>query len=159
MALDGFDRGTGQGAGAHAHSLVTPGSWSRDPIDVMRRMALIGWLTSHNTADGRTPQIPLASALQRPGDPAAGLDVQNCMRLRLITDAVSGMMGPSDRNGLRLAHLTQETPMSHITYIARVRLSNGCSEYVTIQASGYFNAKAMLEATYGKGSVISLRSE
>ncbi len=40
-------------------------------------------------------------------------------------------------------------------YKARVRLSNGSSQEVYVNADGYFNAKAMLEAQYGKGSVIS----
>lgn len=49
--------------------------------------------------------------------------------------------------------------MSSITYVASIRLSNGSSETVHIQASGYFSAKAMLEASYGKGSVIWLRAD
>jgi hypothetical protein len=39
---------------------------------------------------------------------------------------------------------------------ARIRLSNGSSQEVVIEADNYFNAKAMLEAQYGAGSVISL---
>ena len=46
--------------------------------------------------------------------------------------------------------------MASKTYDARVRLPNGCSQHITIQASGYFNAKAMLESMFGKGSVCAL---
>ncbi len=38
---------------------------------------------------------------------------------------------------------------------ARVRLSNGSSQEVQVQADNYFNAKAMIEAQYGKGSIAS----
>ena len=41
------------------------------------------------------------------------------------------------------------------TFKARVRLSNGSSQEVTVQADDYFKAKAMLEAQYGKGSISS----
>jgi hypothetical protein len=43
--------------------------------------------------------------------------------------------------------------MYSLTYDARIRLSNGCIQHVFIQAAGYFNAKAMLESMYGKGSI------
>jgi hypothetical protein len=38
---------------------------------------------------------------------------------------------------------------------AKVRLSNGSIQEVTVQADSYFNAKAMLESQYGKGSIFS----
>jgi hypothetical protein len=46
--------------------------------------------------------------------------------------------------------------MTNKTYDARIRFSNGASQHVFIQAAGYFFAKAMLEAQYGKGSICSL---
>jgi hypothetical protein len=45
------------------------------------------------------------------------------------------------------------------TYKAKVKLSNGAAQDVTVQADSQSNAKAMLEADYGKGSIISFPSE
>ena len=44
--------------------------------------------------------------------------------------------------------------MPQSTYVGKVRLPNGSSEKVTIQAESSANAKAMLEAQYGRGSVV-----
>jgi hypothetical protein len=43
-----------------------------------------------------------------------------------------------------------------VRWKARTRFSNGSSQEGVIEADNYFNAKAMLEAQYGAGSVISL---
>lgn len=40
------------------------------------------------------------------------------------------------------------------TYKGQVRLPNKFTQYVTVQADTQSNAKAMLEATYGKSNVI-----
>lgn len=42
------------------------------------------------------------------------------------------------------------------TYKARVKLSNGNTQVVEVAADSSFNAKAMLEAQYGKGNVFSV---
>lgn len=39
------------------------------------------------------------------------------------------------------------------TFTAKIRLPNGALQDVTVQADTIFNAKAMLEAQYGKGSI------
>ena len=44
--------------------------------------------------------------------------------------------------------------MSQFTYEARVKLPGGGQEVVRVQASNQVNAKKMLEAQYGKGSLI-----
>jgi hypothetical protein len=49
--------------------------------------------------------------------------------------------------------------MSTKTYEARVKLQNGSVQKVTVQADSPFNAKAMLEAQYGKGSIFSFPTE
>ena len=36
---------------------------------------------------------------------------------------------------------------------ARVKLPNGASQEVVVEADSYFNAKAMIEAQYGKGCI------
>jgi hypothetical protein len=41
------------------------------------------------------------------------------------------------------------------TYKAKVKLSNGSIQEVTVQADSYFNAKAMIEAQYGRGRIFS----
>jgi hypothetical protein len=41
------------------------------------------------------------------------------------------------------------------TWKAKVKLPNGAWQEVTVQADSFFNAKAMLESQYGKGSVVS----
>jgi len=43
-----------------------------------------------------------------------------------------------------------------ITYLwkAKVKLSNGSWQEVTVQADTMFNARAMLESQYGKGSIM-----
>ena len=40
------------------------------------------------------------------------------------------------------------------TFVAKVKLSNKQVQEVRIQASTMFNAKAMIESQYGKGSVL-----
>ncbi|SKC07818.1 hypothetical protein SAMN06295937_10772 [Sphingopyxis flava] len=45
--------------------------------------------------------------------------------------------------------------MSVHTYRAKVKLPNGSYQVVTVQADSTSNAKSMLEAQYGKGSVTS----
>jgi hypothetical protein len=45
--------------------------------------------------------------------------------------------------------------MATKTYKARVKLANGNTQIVEVQADNGLNAKAMLEAQYGKGSVLS----
>lgn len=45
--------------------------------------------------------------------------------------------------------------MAISTYKARVKLSNGGQQEVQVQADSYSNAKAMIEAQYGKSNVIS----
>jgi hypothetical protein len=47
------------------------------------------------------------------------------------------------------------SPMPTKTYKARVKLSNGNTQIVEVRADNGVNAKAMLEAQYGKGSVLS----
>jgi hypothetical protein len=49
--------------------------------------------------------------------------------------------------------------MATRTYKARVKLPNGSSQNVTVQADSASNAKSMLEAQYGKGSVLSTPTE
>jgi hypothetical protein len=39
--------------------------------------------------------------------------------------------------------------------MARVRLKNGQFQAIAIEADDYSNAKAMIEQTYGNGSIIS----
>jgi hypothetical protein len=46
--------------------------------------------------------------------------------------------------------------MTNKIYDARIRFSNGASQHIFIEASGYFIAKMMLEAQFGKGSICSL---
>jgi hypothetical protein len=45
--------------------------------------------------------------------------------------------------------------MAVTTYKARIRLSNGTHQEVRVQADSPGNAKAMLEAQYGKGNVVT----
>ena len=45
--------------------------------------------------------------------------------------------------------------MAAITWKAIVRLSNGFHQEVRIQADSQSNAKAMLEAQYGRDSILS----
>jgi hypothetical protein len=45
--------------------------------------------------------------------------------------------------------------MAVTTYRARIRLSNGTHQEVRVQADSPNNAKAMLEAQYGKGSIVT----
>jgi hypothetical protein len=40
------------------------------------------------------------------------------------------------------------------TYKARIRLSTGNHQEVRVQADSLSNAKALLEAQYGKGSIV-----
>lgn len=44
--------------------------------------------------------------------------------------------------------------MPMTTFKARVRLSDGSTQKVTVQGDDYFKAKAMLELQYGKGSIV-----
>lgn len=39
------------------------------------------------------------------------------------------------------------------TWKAKIRLGKGGIQEITVQADSYFNAKAMIEAQYGKGSI------
>jgi hypothetical protein len=43
--------------------------------------------------------------------------------------------------------------MATKTYEATVRLGNGSSQKITVQADTLNNAKAMIESQYGKGSI------
>jgi hypothetical protein len=36
---------------------------------------------------------------------------------------------------------------------AKIRLSNGMIQEITVRADNYFNAKAMIEAEYGRGCI------
>ena len=45
--------------------------------------------------------------------------------------------------------------MAAITWKAVVRLSNGFQQEIRILADSQSNARAMLEAQYGKGSILS----
>ena len=49
--------------------------------------------------------------------------------------------------------------MTTKTYEAKIRLSTGSVQTVTVQADSPQNARAMLEAQYGKGSIFSSPSE
>lgn len=42
--------------------------------------------------------------------------------------------------------------MTNKTYTAKIKLPSGVQE-VVVQATGYFMAKEMLEAQYGRGSI------
>ncbi len=44
--------------------------------------------------------------------------------------------------------------MATITFYARVKLPNNSTQVITVQASTYSNARAMIEAQYGKGSIV-----
>ena len=43
--------------------------------------------------------------------------------------------------------------MANRTYYARIKLGNA-TQVVTVQAGSYQNAKAMIEAQYGKGCIV-----
>jgi hypothetical protein len=45
--------------------------------------------------------------------------------------------------------------MRAVTFKATIRLKNGAVQEITVQADTYFNAKAMIEAQYGKGSIFT----
>lgn len=45
------------------------------------------------------------------------------------------------------------------TWKAKVKLSTGAWQEVTVQADNFFNAKAMLENQYGKGKIMFGPSE
>ena len=47
--------------------------------------------------------------------------------------------------------------MTTHTYTAEVKLSNGSNQKVSVEAETSGNAKAMLEAQYGKGKVYNLQ--
>jgi len=49
--------------------------------------------------------------------------------------------------------------MSTKTYKAKIKLPNGSAQDVTVEADNASNAKAMLEAQYGRGSAISFPTE
>ena len=48
--------------------------------------------------------------------------------------------------------------MAKQTYKARVRLPNGVTQEVSVQADTHSNAKAMLEAQYGKQNILTVVS-
>ena len=45
--------------------------------------------------------------------------------------------------------------MTTNTYQATVRLSNSSHQKIRVQADSQVNARAMIEAQYGKGSIVS----
>jgi hypothetical protein len=45
--------------------------------------------------------------------------------------------------------------MATDTYKARIKLSNGSTQEIRVQADSSFNAKAMIEAQYGKGCILN----
>jgi hypothetical protein len=45
--------------------------------------------------------------------------------------------------------------MATKTWTAKIKLKNGAIQEVTVQADSFFNAKAILESQYGKGSIWS----
>jgi hypothetical protein len=46
--------------------------------------------------------------------------------------------------------------MATYTYVGTVKLSNGSTQKVTVQADTSYNATAMLETQYGKGKVFNV---
>jgi len=49
--------------------------------------------------------------------------------------------------------------MATYTYKARVKLPNGSSQEIRVQADSAQNAKAMIEAQYGKGCILNAPSK
>lgn len=45
--------------------------------------------------------------------------------------------------------------MATKTYKARIRLSSGGGQNITVDADSAYNAKQMIEAQYGKGCILS----
>jgi hypothetical protein len=41
-----------------------------------------------------------------------------------------------------------------VTWYATIRLANGNQQRVTVRADSYFNARMMIEAQFGRGSII-----
>jgi hypothetical protein len=46
-----------------------------------------------------------------------------------------------------------EWKMRAVTFKATIKLKNGAYQEITVQADTYFNAKVMIEALYGNGSI------
>jgi hypothetical protein len=44
--------------------------------------------------------------------------------------------------------------MAALTWYATIRLANGNQQRVTVLADNYFNARMMIEAQFGRGSII-----
>jgi hypothetical protein len=44
--------------------------------------------------------------------------------------------------------------MAAVTWYATIRLVNGNQQRVTVLADNYFNARMMIEAQYGRGSIL-----
>ena len=57
-----------------------------------------------------------------------------------------------------LTKMKETVPMTK-TYKAKVRLPNGSVQEVRVEADSSLNARAMLEAQYGKGSIFSSPTE
>ena len=49
--------------------------------------------------------------------------------------------------------------MAAVTWYAIIRLANGNQQRVTVPADNQINAGLMIEAQYGRGSIISARIE
>lgn len=45
--------------------------------------------------------------------------------------------------------------MATKTYYARIKLPNNFTQVVTVKANTHLNAKMMIEAQYGKGSIVT----
>ena len=44
--------------------------------------------------------------------------------------------------------------MAAVTWYATIRLANGNQQRITVPADNYFNARMMIEAQYGRGSIL-----
>jgi hypothetical protein len=44
--------------------------------------------------------------------------------------------------------------MAAVTWYATIRLANGNQQRVTVLADNYFNARLMIEAQFGSGSIL-----
>jgi hypothetical protein len=44
--------------------------------------------------------------------------------------------------------------MAAVTWCATIRLRNGNQQRVTVLADNYFNARMMIEAQFGRGSIL-----
>jgi hypothetical protein len=54
---------------------------------------------------------------------------------------------------MRVAIFDRRRAVATKTFKAKIKLTNGSVQEVKVQADSFFNAKAMLEAQYGKGSI------